>query len=99
MPGFLKRTCIAVYKAARLKFDKEGRLVSFYGIGTEGQLTKAYIKPLVVFAFMTASCSGASGARIVIRRSLPRSVTYQGGRAQGGGGGGRECSCAGEKLA
>ena len=35
LPGFLARTGIAVYKATRLKFDSEGQLVSFYGIGRQ----------------------------------------------------------------
>jgi hypothetical protein len=43
VPGFLARTGIAVYKATRLKFDNEGKLVSFYGVGKTGKLTKVYI--------------------------------------------------------
>ena len=37
------QTGIAVYKATRLKFDNEGQLVSFYGVGKTGKLTKVYI--------------------------------------------------------
>jgi|LauGreDrversion2_3_1035106.scaffolds.fasta_scaffold391459_1 hypothetical protein len=43
LPGFLAETGIAVYKATRLKFDNGGQLVSFYGIGKTGKLTKVYI--------------------------------------------------------
>ena len=39
----LARTGIAVYKATRLKFDNGGQLVSFYGVGKTGKLTKVYI--------------------------------------------------------
>ncbi len=30
-------------EATRLKFDNEGQLVSFYGVGKTGKLTKVYI--------------------------------------------------------
>ena len=41
--GYLCKTGIAVYKATRLEFDDQKRLLSFYGFGKTGKLTKVYI--------------------------------------------------------
>jgi len=43
IPGYLCKTGIAVYKAKRLEFDDQKRLLSFYGVGKTGKLTKEYI--------------------------------------------------------
>ena len=43
IPSYLCKTGIAVYKVTRLEFDDKKRLLSFYGVGKTGKLTKVYI--------------------------------------------------------
>ena len=42
-PGFVSRCGITTYNICNIEYDDKGRIVSLYGIGRHGQVTKAWV--------------------------------------------------------
>ena len=41
--AFISKTGLTVYKVKNVEYDRDGRIVSLYGIGLDGSLTKAWV--------------------------------------------------------